>query len=167
MDGGCLCCVDGQEEEVAVCQSPALFFLTSVKVLGLLLADCWVLVPAQKFCQLQEKWLYVSIWFVLTSAAGTQINMFFLCVSEGGFLLASRRRHADTWLHWHASRYCWCFKCLVKWGPVAWSTQWLQEVNWSQPRNRSSPNPSCCLSVQLFFRFNKEYKHMDLSHGRS
>lgn len=61
-----------------------LLFETSVKVqgrdeLGLLLADCWVLVPALKFCQLQEKWLYVSIWSVLTSAAGTRINIIFLC----------------------------------------------------------------------------------------
>lgn len=50
-------------------------------------ADFSLLVLVLKFCQLQEKRLYVSIWSVLTSAGGTQINIGMLtplCLSEGG-----------------------------------------------------------------------------------
>lgn len=51
MDGGCLCCVDGQEGEVTACQSPALFrrFHVTVNVRAGRArpeADCWVLVTS-------------------------------------------------------------------------------------------------------------------------
>lgn len=107
MDSECLCCVDGQEGEV----SHRLCLTALIRQLKRRAGP--VLVPVVKLCQLQEKWLYASIWSVLTSAAGTQINIgmwtsLCFCLSKGG-----------TWLQERKPSHCWFFKYLIKLGPVA------------------------------------------------
>lgn len=156
MDGGCLCCVDGQEGEVAVCQSPALFRCFSRRQLKcraetssaccLLIVEFWSRHwNSVNYRRSDFTSPYGPYWL---QQRGRELTLFF-CVSEGGFILTSRRRHMDTWLHWHMSRYCWRFKCLIKWGPVAWRPGDSRE--WTGPSREidRAPTPRVFIHVRF------------------